>query len=167
MGKLHARGQRILKIVHLIFAGLWIGGAVALNLMVASLGPAETGGELLGYDIARKFVDDFIIIPGATGCLLSGLLISLLTPWGFFKHRWVAVKWILTVACVLFGTFALGPLINGQPGISAALGLDALSDPAYLANRHNNLLGGALQLAAIAFMVVISVIKPWKRAARK
>jgi hypothetical protein len=91
----------------------------------------------------------------------------MLTPWGFFKHRWVAWKWILTVACILFGTFVLGPMINGQPAISAALGLDALADPAYQANRSNNLLGGGLQLLAIFFMVVISTLKPWKKVSQK
>lgn len=167
MGKLDPRGRRVLKIFHLACAGLWIGGAAGLSLMVAALGPAQSGAELLGYDLARKFVDDFVIIPGAVGCLFSGLLISLLTPWGFFRHPWVAVKWILTVACILYGTFVLGPMINGQPGISGALGLTALADPIYLANRGNSLLGGALQLLAIFFMLVISVIKPWKKARRK
>ncbi len=167
MGNLNARGQRILKIFHLICAGLWIGGAVALSLMIAALGPALSGAELLGYDVARKFVDDLIIIPGAMGCLLSGLLISVFTPWGFFKHRWVTVKWILTVACILFGTFVLGPMVNGQPPISLALGLEALTDPVYMANRDRNLLWGGLQVLLIFFMVAISVLKPWKKAAPK
>lgn len=163
MKKFGARGQRVLKIIHLIVAGLWLGGAAALTLMIVALGPAESGPELLGYDLARKFVDDLIIIPGAMGCLLSGLLISGLTPWGFFKHRWVAVKWILTVACILFGTFYLGPMINGQPLISQDLGLAAAADPVYAANRFHNTLGGGLQLAALIFMVAISVMKPWKK----
>lgn len=165
MKKFGAQGQRILKIFHLITACLWVGGAIALNLMGLMLGPAESGPELLGYDLARKFVDDLIIIPGAMGCLISGLLISWLTPWGFFKHRWVAVKWVLTVACILFGTFYLGPKINGQPPISQELGLAALSDPLYVANRFNNALGGGLQVLAILFMLAISVLKPWKKRA--
>jgi putative copper export protein len=167
MAKFGARGQRVLKIIHLVCAGLWIGGAIALSIMVAALGPGQTGAELLGYDVARKFVDDFVVIPGAVGCLFSGLLISALTPWGFFKHPWVAVKWILTVACILFGTFVLGPMINGQPSISLTLGLEALADPVYQANLENSLLGAVLQLSAIVFMVAISVLKPWKKAAKR
>lgn len=163
MLKFGAKGQRILKIFHLITTCLWVGGAITLNLMSLMLGPAASGPELFGYDLARKFVDDLIIIPGAMGCLISGLLISWLTPWGFFRHRWVAVKWILTVACILFGTFFLGPMINGQPLISQELGLAALSDPTYAANRFHNLLGGGAQLLLILFMVAISVLKPWKQ----
>ncbi|MDR3037872.1 MAG: hypothetical protein LBV21_01035 [Candidatus Adiutrix sp.] len=165
MKKFGARGRLVLKIIHLTVAGLWLGGALTLNLMVAVLGPGRSGGELLGYDLARKFVDDFIIIPGAFGCLLSGLAISLGTAWGFFKHRWVAMKWLLTVACILFGTFYLGPRINGQPLISQALGLAAAADPLYLANRVENMAGGWLQMIVLVFMVVISVLKPWKKRA--
>ena len=163
MKKLSARGRRLLKIVHLLAAGLWLGGALALTLMMVFLGPGESGGELLGYDLARKFVDDLIVIPGALGCLLSGLAISLLTPWGFFKYRWVAVKWALTVACILFGIFYLGPRINGQPLLSRDYGLAAAANLLYQANRLGNLRGGWLQLAGLVFMVVISVLKPWPR----
>jgi hypothetical protein len=163
MKKFSAPGQRILKIIHLVMACVWLGGALALNLMIAALGPGQSGGELLGYDLARQFVDDFIIIPGALGCLFSGLLISLFTPWGFFKRPWVAVKWVLTVACILFGTFYLGPRCNGQPLITGELGLAAALDPAYLANRLENIVGGLLQAVGLIFMIVISVIKPWKK----
>jgi hypothetical protein len=162
MKKFSVLGQRILKIIHLLLAGLWLGGALALCLMGA-LGPAQSGGELLGYDVARKFVDDFIVIPGAVGCLLSGLVISLGTSWGFFKHRWVTIKWILTVSCVLFGTFYLGPRIDGQPLLSLELGLTAATTPVYLTNQTENLAGGWGQVAALIFMVAISVLKPWKK----
>ncbi len=158
-----AKGQRILRIFHLLMASMWLGGALCLNMMLIFLGPGQSGAELLGYDFARKFVDDFLVIPGAIGCLLTGFLISFFTAWGFFKHHWVTVKWILTISCILFGTFFLGPKVNGQPLISAKIGLDALSDSIYLSNRFYNVLGGLLQVSCILFMTIISVLKPWKR----
>lgn len=136
---------------------------MGLTLMIACLGPAQSGGELLGYDLASKFVDDYLIIPGAIGCLLSGFLISLFTPWGFFKHRWVAVKWVLTVACIIFGTFYLGPLVNGRPLMSEALGLEVLSNPAYISSQTRNFWGGIFQMAAIVFIISISTLKPWRK----
>lgn len=163
MKKLGAKGQKMLKIIHLILAGMWVGGSLGLTLMIVCLGPAQSGSELYGYDLASKFVDDYLIIPGAIGCLLSGFLISLFTPWGFFKHRWVAVKWVLTVACILFGTFYLGPLVNGRPLMSEALGLEVLSDPAYIASQNQNFWGGIFQMAAIVFIIAISTLKPWRK----
>lgn len=166
MKKFSAQGQKILKIIHLILAGMWVGGSLGLTLMIAGLGPAQSGGELYGYDLACKFVDDYLIIPGAMGCLLSGFLISFFTPWGFFKHRWVAVKWILTALCILFGSFYLGSMVNGRPPISELMGLDALNEPLYAASRRHNFYGGLFQLAAIILMIVISTFKPWRKKAK-
>jgi hypothetical protein len=162
MTKFGKLGQRVLKIIHLFFVCLWVGGAVGLNLMLLGLGPARSGNELLGYNLAVCFVDDLIIIPGAIGCLITGFLISLFTNWGFCKHKWVFIKWILTVLCILVGTFVLGPTVNEQPEITLMRGIEALAEPVYRANYFNSLLGGSIQVTAILFMVVISVIKPWK-----
>jgi len=163
MKKVGADGQKFLKIMHLIMAGLWLGGAFGLTLMTVFLGPGDSGGELYAYDMARKFVDDWLVIPGAMGCLLTGLLISLLTPWGFFKHRWVALKWLLTVSCILFGTFVLGPMVNGRPPVSAEMGLEALDNADYMAKlKYNSILGGA-QVGVIFFMMIISTLKPWRK----
>ena len=166
MAKLGRTGLRTLKVLHLLTAGLWVGGAFALNLMLLLPGSPETGGQLVGYSEACKFVDDLVIIPGAVGCLVTGLLFSLLSPWGFFRHRWLAVKWILTVFCILFGTFYLGPRVNGQPPLALAEGLSALANPIYLENRSGNILGGLIQMALIVFMVAVSVVKPWKAGRR-
>jgi uncharacterized membrane protein len=167
MAALGKNGMRTLKVLHLFTACLWLGGSFGLNLML--LLPWEPGGDagLVSYGEACKFVDDFVVIPGAVGCLVTGLLFSVLSHWGFFKHRWVAVKWALTVLCVLFGTFFLGPRVNAQPGIALEAGLSALTDPAYLANRQGLVATGPIMLLLIAFMVAISVYKPWKAAREK
>ncbi|MDR2367828.1 MAG: DUF2269 family protein [Deltaproteobacteria bacterium] len=162
MAKVGLRGLRILKTFHLITACLWLGGAVGLTLMLFGMPLPETDGQLYGYNLSCKFIDDFVIIPGAIGCLLTGLLISLLTQWGFFKHRWIIIKWVLTVFCILFGTFFLSPTVNGQPRISAEEGLMALANVDYVANYHSNLKGGIFQLVSIVFMIWLSVFKPLK-----
>jgi hypothetical protein len=164
MPRLGKRGLRVLKAVHLVTACLWTGGSVGLNLMIVLLAGPESGGELFGYDQARKLVDDLVVIPGAIGCLATGLLFALFSNWGFFKHRWLAVKWVLTVFCIAFGTFFLGPRINGRPPLSGELGLAALQNPEYLAFQSGLATGGPAMAALIVFMVVISVFKPWKKA---
>ena len=164
MPRLGKTGLKVLKSVHLVTACLWMGGSVGLNLMLLLLAGPGSGGELYGYDVARKLVDDLVIIPGAVGCLLTGLLFGLFTNWGFFKHRWLLVKWILTVFGISFGTFFLGPRINMRPGVSLELGLGALADPVYAATIPALSIGGLSMAASICFMVVISVVKPWRKA---
>ncbi|MDR1081720.1 MAG: hypothetical protein LBQ79_12370 [Deltaproteobacteria bacterium] len=166
MKKLGRTGQRVIKIVHIFFASLWVGGAVSLNAALLLLGPAETMGELLGYNYAAMIIDDAIIIPGAMGCLLTGLFISGFTHWGFFKYRWVLVKYVLTVLCIVVGIVVLGPTVNNQPAITMELGIAAYGDPEYHANYVHCLMGGAFQLTAILFMLSISSLKPWNRTGK-
>jgi putative copper export protein len=162
MPKFGKTGLRTLKVLHLLTAGLWVGGSFGLNAMLLSPGSPSSGGELVGYNEACVFVDDLVVIPGAVGCLVTGLLFSVFSHWGFFKHRWLAVKWVLTVLCILFGTFFLGPRVDAQPAISTAQGLGALQDPAYLANRAGVITGGLVMVTLIFLMVAISVLRPWK-----
>jgi putative copper export protein len=163
VAKVGRDGQKTLKIIHILFASLWVGGSISLYLMVLLLGPGGTGEELYGYALSAKLVDDMVIIPGAVGTLVSGILISCLTHWGFFKHRFVAVKLVLTVVCILSGIFVLGPGVNGQPLLISLSGLEAIDDPAFRFNRGLTLCGGAAQILAILFMLAISTIKPWRR----
>jgi hypothetical protein len=161
MKKLSAKGQKWLKSVHIFFACIWIGAGVSLILMQLAL-TGTTDGMLSGIDVSMKFIDDFIIIPGAFGSLITGLLYSLFTNWGFFKHNWVTVKWIINVGGIIFGTFWLGPWLNSLPPVSAELGLKALSDPAYLYNKTMNLYFAPIQVGTLVFAAFISVLKPWK-----
>jgi hypothetical protein len=167
--KLGATGQKWLKIVHLFFVCIWVGPGVTLVAMqfAMSPGPNGTGGMLHGIDTSMKFVDDWLIIPGAFGCLITGLLYSLLTNWGFFRHGWITLKWTITVGGILFGTFFLGPWLNALAPASLELGLDALHNPAYLHNKTMNSIWGPVQVGTLVFAVAISVLKPWKAKPRK
>jgi hypothetical protein len=141
---------------------LWLGGSAGLNLMILLPGDPSGAGGLAAYARACKLIDDLVVVPGAIGCLLTGLLFSALSPWGFFKHRWVAVKWALTVYCVLYGTFFLGPRVNAQAELALAGGLAPLGSAASLASRQELMAGGLLVLSVILFMTWLSVYRPWK-----
>ena len=51
--------------------------------------------QLYGINLSMKLIDDFVIIPGGVGSLLTGLLYSIFTNWGWFKHKWVTTKWAI------------------------------------------------------------------------
>lgn len=164
MARMGSRGQRWLKGFHILFASMWVGAAVALTLMIVLL-QADSGAQRHGMDLAMKLVDDFVIIPAAIGSLLTGLLYSLFTNWGWVKHRWVAVKWFINLFGVLFGTFALGPWLNSLPEMSGVDGLAALARPEYSHARTMLLIFGGFQAATLVFAVFLSTLKPWRRQA--
>jgi len=161
MKKLGTTGMRSLKIVHLFFISMWVGGGISLTL-VLFLSKPVTGDELYAVNASMKIIDDFMIIPGAMGNILTGVLYGIWTNWGFFKHRWLTVKWILAVAQIIFGTFWLGPWLNGNAAIADAERIMALQNPAFLHNQSMNATWGTAQVALLLVMVGISVLKPWK-----
>ena len=162
MKKLSAKGQKWLKGFHIFFACMWVGAAVCLNMIIFFM-TATDGMQLYGINISQKFIDDFVIIPGAIGVLLTGLLYSIYTNFGWFKHNWVIVKWIINLYGVIFGTFWLGPWLNSLPPIAKVQGLGALTDPTYTHNQTMLYWWGTFQAATLIFAVFISILKPWKR----
>ena len=116
MKKIGASGQKWLKGLHVFLASLWVGGALALTLLQLFLNPTD-GMELYGIISTMKFIDDFIIIPGGVGLLVTGLIYSIWTNYGWFKYKWVVVKWCINLYGIILGTFFLGPWINSLPPI--------------------------------------------------
>ena len=164
MASLGALGLKSLKMLHLFFAVMWIGGAIALLLVLFLTNP-ENGSEAYMRSLVLKIIDDCIIIPGAVGNLLVGILYGVWTKWGFFKQRWLIVKWVMTAGQILFGTFVLGPWVNTNVKLARELSDAVLTDPLFLHNIAQSKFWGSIQTACLLLYIVISVLKPWKKTA--
>lgn len=163
MPRLKATGLKWLKGFHLLAVACWVGGGVSLLLLYFLKNRVADGGVLYGINQSIHHVDmAVVVVPGAFGCLVTGLIYSLFSHWGFFRHTWLTFKWIVTAAAILFGTFFLGPWETTMMEISGRLGLSALSDPAYLYNEKMNLVFGAIQVLMLMITVFVSILKPWK-----
>ena len=161
MKKIGTTGQKWLKSFHIFFGCTWASCGLTLTLMTLFI-KSTTGMQLYGVDMAKKFIDDVLVAPAATGCLLTGIIYAVFTNWGWFRHRWITVKWGINIFGVIFGTFWLGPWLNALPPISQTEGLAALTNPVYIHAKTMNLWGGAFQNLTVLFAVFISVFKPWK-----
>ena len=162
MKKLNVRGQKWLKTIHVFFACLWIGGGLGLLLMSLCLN-VEDGMQLYGIYLSMELIDYLIIVPGAIGSLLTGLVYSIFTNWGWVKHKWIIVKWCINLYGAILGTFWLGPWLNEMIGIVHAKGMAALSDQAYMHTKTLSLSFGFFQFFTILFALYLSVNKPWKK----
>ncbi|MBP3730216.1 MAG: DUF2269 family protein [Mailhella sp.] len=162
--KLTGKSQKLVKSLHIFAACCWLG--TAMSLVLLSLGkymgwiPAKA---FFGVDYAAHLADQWVLVNiGVLLCFITGLIYSLFTEWGFFRHRWIIVKWIALIACVAFGTW-LGTLESSLLRLSTELGANAAASQEYLAILKQHLGGGVAQVIAVIAMVVISVFKPWKR----
>lgn len=160
--KLSAKGMKILKVIHLVCAIVWFGSAVSLNLLPHLVEVEDAAGMYWKAELLEA-IDMKILVPGAIGCLITGILYGAFTNWGFFRHRWLTVKWVLTVFMILFGTFFMGPLVRENVEIGKAL-MQGEGDAAqYWQNLTYNGYAGLLQLVLLMIVTIISVYKPWKR----
>jgi hypothetical protein len=79
-------------------------GSIAAFLALAVAGLISQDAQMLrAAYLAMELIARFVIVPLALASLLSGLIQSLGTPWGLFRHYWVVVKLLLT----LFATVVL------------------------------------------------------------
>lgn len=165
MKKLGSKGLKVLKTLHLIFAMIWTTGAIAM-VLVTFLAKAELGDELhMKYSILL-LIDNWLIITGAMTSLAIGIVYGVFTNWGFFKHRWIIVKWIITVAEILFGTFAYHPWLIRNLEIIGQLKEEAVHNAEYMTNNTWMEISGFFQAGLLLFLIVISVFKPWKAKKR-
>lgn len=163
MPKLKARGMKWLKGFHLFAVSCWVGGGIALFMLYFLKVKALDGGVLYGMNQAYHHVDIcVVIIPGAFGCLLTGILYGALTNWGFFKHKWLIFKWVLTLVAIFCGTFFLGPWEETMLHLSKEMGMLAIINESYVSSEKNLLLFGTIQTLFLIAAIFISIFKPWK-----
>lgn len=167
MPKLGRNGLKLLKLVHLFAASCWVGGAVSLLVLNIHNESAFNGSVLYGINSAAAAVDWWVVvICGAYGCLITGIVYGLFSNWGFFRHRWLIAKWIITVTAILTGTFFLGKFEATILAFSRDLGLASFYNRDFAVTRSMHLMGGLLQLTCLLAAVGISVFKPWKRTGK-
>src|SRR5882757_6067925 len=73
-------------------------GAIAAFLALAVTGLASQNPQMMrtAYP-AMQLIARVVVVPLAFASLLTGLVQSLGTPWGLFRHYWVLVKLLFTV----------------------------------------------------------------------
>ena len=162
MKTLGVNGMKVHKIFHLLFAVMWIGGVMALVSLMLGTNPSSAEMAYMAA-IDHKVIDDFFLIPGGVGIVITAISYGIFTKWGFFKHRWIVVKWVLTILLVIIGAGYMGRVI-GENLLYMQEALQTGSDwQQYFVNVRNVAISGIIQLVGFAAVLIISVVKPWKK----
>jgi hypothetical protein len=142
---------------HVTFSVGWLGAVAAfLALAVAGLLNRDSQTVRAAY-LAMEVTTWFVIVPLAVASLVSGLVVSLGTAWGLFRHYWVVAKLVITV----LSTVLL--LAHTQPiGFLADVARETTLSGADVGRLQAQLVGDAgLALLALVVNVMLSVFKPW------
>lgn len=164
MKPLTPKGMKVLKTFHLIFIMMWTIGVVMMGMLYWR--HSSNSLEFLYNQQTALLIDYALVIPGAICAVITGIFYGLKTNWGFFKHRWLIVKWIVSIAIILIGTFGLHPIAVDIIAATAPVANESSSLPAdYFGTKQTVINVMALiQAAALLWIVYVSVFKPWKPA---
>jgi hypothetical protein len=142
---------------HVTFSVGWLGTVAGFQaLAIAALTSRELE-TVRGSYWAMELTGWYVIVPFCLASLVTGLVVSLGTPWGLFRHYWVLVKFLITVisALILFGfTQTLSSL--GDLAADARLSMSGLRNLNQSPALHSG--GGLL---ALLVTTILAVYKPW------
>lgn len=150
---------RLRKFALTVHIGTSVGllGAIAAFLILAVTGLTCPNVELVrAAYLAMDLIARVVIVPLAFASLLTGIVQSLGTPWGLFRHYWVLAKLALTVfatAVLLLQMESVGYM--AQTGVAGTLAVGDLGETRLSLAVHA---GGGLLVLLLP--VLLSVFKP-------
>jgi hypothetical protein len=139
----------------------WLGAVAAfLVLSIAGMASADEETVRAAY-VAMNLIGEFMIVPLSLAALLTGLIQSLGTHWGLFRHYWVLSKFALTLVAttlLLLHQFTAVAVAAQRVSVTPA-GL--LPEVGGLATQL--VVDAALGLLLLLVTMTLSVYKPWGR----
>jgi uncharacterized membrane protein len=159
--RLKIKQKQWLVIIHVITVISWFGGVIGMLTFGLSLLYAENGQQLYYTLMNLHLIDETLIKYPALAVLLTGILLSVWTQWGLFKHYWVVIKLVLTLVIIGIGIFYLSDWLNflletAQKNHIFSSQLTTFQSVGW------KLLGGTIfNLLAMFFMTIITYLKPF------
>ena len=93
--------RKLVLTAHVASSVGWLGAIVAfLALTVAGL-TSQNAQMLRAVYLAAEPITLLVIVPLAIASLITGIVSSLGTSWGLFRHYWVVFKLVLTVLATI------------------------------------------------------------------
>ncbi|HYG56689.1 MAG TPA: hypothetical protein VD902_01285 [Symbiobacteriaceae bacterium] len=145
--------RKFMLTVHITTSVGWI-GAVFAYLALAIVTRTSQDAEMVRAAIlALEPIYRFALVPLALASLLFGLVQSLGTPWGLFRHYWVLFKLFLTLLATVV-------LLSYAQTIDSMVSRAAAANGAGLLTLQPDLLHPGVGLLVLLLTTVLSVYKP-------
>jgi len=153
------RFRKLLLTAHVTVSVGWLGAAVAyIALAITGITSIDAEQARAAY-VSLKLIGWFVIVPASLASLLTGLLQSMGTEWGLFRHYWISAKLLLTSigTLVLLGHM---PAVSRMSAMAASPSWPRAEAGVLPVQLVVHAAGGITLLLVI---IVLSVFKPWGR----
>jgi len=145
--------RKFVLIVHLTSSLGWVGAVFAYSALGVAAATRQDLQTVRGAWIAMELTGWFVIVPLAAIALLTGVVISLGTPWGLFRHYWVLISLALTILATVI-------LLLHMPSVSATATIARGSDDAQVRQLGGDLAHAVGGLVVLLVVTVLNVYRP-------
>ena len=140
----------------------WLGAVLGFLVLAVAGYVSENDATVRATAIGMDLIGWYALVPLALASSVSGLVQSLRTAWGLWRHYWVVIKLFITIPATALLLLHMGP-------ISAVA--DLAADAALSAGDHRGvrfqfLVQAAGAVAALLTATILSVYKPKGMTAR-
>jgi hypothetical protein len=135
--------------VHVTLSVGWIGAVVAFLALVFAAMSTQDAATLRAAWIGMDLMGWWAIVPLAFASLVTGIVVSLGTKWGLFRHYWTLLSLVLTVV-------ATAVLVGNMQAVSFHASLATGMDDADLATLRGGL-GTELGHAGLGLVVLLAI----------
>ncbi|CCF00563.1 hypothetical protein [Sinorhizobium fredii] len=148
--------RKVALIAHII-SSVGSLGAVAAFLALAIAGLSSEDGQVVrSVYVTMEVIARSVIVPLVFASLTTGLIQSLGTTWGLFRHYWVLAKLLLTI----FTAVVLMLQMSGIAHVAALAADPAFSSADLLELRRSLAVHAAGGLVVLLVTTTLSVLKP-------
>jgi hypothetical protein len=152
-----APGLRKLALTAHITSSVGLLGAIVCFMALAIAGLVSPNASMVrAAYLAMELTAWFVIVPLAFASLLAGIVQSLGTTWGLFRHYWVVVKLLLTAFATMILLLKM-ELVSYVAGVAADT---ALSSTDLHKARLELVIHASGGLLVLLMPIVLSVYKP-------
>ncbi|MEV0634494.1 hypothetical protein AB0I77_05885 [Streptomyces sp. NPDC050619] len=153
---MNRRLRKIALTAHVTSSVGWL-GAVAVFLALAVAGLASGSAQTVrGAYLAMEVTGWFVLVPLSFASLLTGLVQSLGSTWGLFRHYWVLFKLLINVVATVL--LLVHMQVIGRVADAAAVA--SLADGELFGMRVQLLADAAAAVLILLVAVTLSVYKP-------
>ena len=139
----------------------WL-GAVGTFLMLGIVGLSSRDREIVrAVYLSMNLIGQFVVVPLSFATLITGLIESLGTQWGLFRHYWVLVKFTLTVGATILLLLHQFTAVAGVARRVSETSVDSLPDVGRLGTQL--IFDAGLAVIVLLIATVLSIYKPWGR----
>lgn len=145
--------RKALLAVHLAVSVGWIGAVLAYLSLGVAASRSTDPQTVRGAWIAMEIMGWYVLVPLAISSVVTGVLLSLGSRWGLFRHYWVVVSFLLTVVAAVV-------LVLHLPSVSSTAARARGASDEILFTLGGDLFHAALALVLLLAVQALNVYKP-------